>query len=129
MAFIEACGNNKPNECVMIGDDLVLDIEGAQNAGLHTIFVNHGKINKPKDIVEVECVEDITAELIDDLFTRNTKGRIICISQNKNNAKGAEFGPKLKYELSLERRACLDLYKNFISLHYIFFSRLISYNF
>ena len=67
MAYISACGNNKPEECVMIGDDLILDIQGAQNAGLHTILVNSRKLNTPKGTIEVKCVEDITLELINDL--------------------------------------------------------------
>ena len=36
-SFINACGNNKPSECVMIGDNLEVDIIGAINAGLDAI--------------------------------------------------------------------------------------------
>ena len=67
MAYISACGNNKPEECVMIGDDLILDIQGAQNAGLHTILVNSGKVTAPKGTIEVEYVEGITLDLIKNL--------------------------------------------------------------
>lgn len=73
MAYINACGDNKPGECVMMGDDLILDIEGAQNAGLHTILVNSRKINVPKGITEVKCAEDITSDLIDSLGQQETK--------------------------------------------------------
>ena len=71
MAYISACGNNKPEECVMIGDDLILDIQGAQNAGLHTILVNSRKVTAPKGTIEVKCTEDITLELINDLCCKN----------------------------------------------------------
>lgn len=37
-AFKKAIGNNKPNECVMIGDSMEKDIIGASEAGLNTIL-------------------------------------------------------------------------------------------
>ncbi len=40
-AFIYACKNNLPSECVMVGDNLNLDIIGAQNAGLKTILIDY----------------------------------------------------------------------------------------
>ena len=39
-AFTNAIGNNKPEECVMIGDNLERDIKGAINAGLKAIHFN-----------------------------------------------------------------------------------------
>ena len=39
-AFMQAIGNNKPEECIMIGDDFGRDIEGALKAGLHAIYYN-----------------------------------------------------------------------------------------
>lgn len=39
-AFIQAIGNNKPEECIMIGDNLERDIQGALNAGLQAIWYN-----------------------------------------------------------------------------------------
>ncbi len=33
------------NECIMIGDSLEVDIQGAMNAGIDQIFVNHGCID------------------------------------------------------------------------------------
>ena len=39
-AFIQAIGNNQPEECIMIGDNLERDIQGALNAGLQAIWYN-----------------------------------------------------------------------------------------
>ncbi len=39
-AFMQAIGINKPQECVMIGDSLERDIQGALNAGLNAIWFN-----------------------------------------------------------------------------------------
>ncbi|MCR5146689.1 MAG: HAD family hydrolase [Clostridia bacterium] len=60
-AYINACGKNKPYECIMIGDDKNLDIKGAKKAGLNTIFVNTKKIDLNSRLgVAVNRVEDIT---------------------------------------------------------------------
>lgn len=37
---MDACGDKKPSECIMIGDDLYLDIARAKEEKLSTIFVN-----------------------------------------------------------------------------------------
>lgn len=50
-AFIKAIGKNRPEECVMIGDDIERDIKGALNAGLQAIWYNPK--NKEKNI---ECI-------------------------------------------------------------------------
>ncbi len=39
--YISACGKNAPEECVMIGDDINLDIKGALDSGLKAIFINN----------------------------------------------------------------------------------------
>lgn len=39
-AFLQAIGNNKSEECIMIGDNFERDIEGALNAGLGAIYYN-----------------------------------------------------------------------------------------
>lgn len=39
-AFIKAIGDNKPEECIMIGDNLERDIQGALKAGLQAIWYN-----------------------------------------------------------------------------------------
>ena len=41
-ALLEA----SPNELVMVGDDLINDIEGAQNTGYHAVLVQTGKYRK-----------------------------------------------------------------------------------
>lgn len=64
-AYINACGYNKPKECIMIGDDLVLDIENAKNLGLNTIFVNSKNVKDVNlDTIIVQSVEEIDSELI-----------------------------------------------------------------
>lgn len=67
-AYISACGKNKPSECVMIGDDISLDIEYAKKAGLNTIFVNtkNIKVENVKTLI-VKSVEQIDNNLIDKL--------------------------------------------------------------
>lgn len=45
-AFLNAIGENKPEECIMIGDNLERDIEGALNAGLKAIHYNPNNENK-----------------------------------------------------------------------------------
>ena len=48
-AFLSACGEYLPDECLMIGDDYKKDIEGAKNSGLNVIFCNYNnKENKDK---------------------------------------------------------------------------------
>lgn len=57
-AFIKAIGNYKPSECIMIGDNYKVDIEGAIKIGLKAILVDKdNKYNykyKIKDINELE---------------------------------------------------------------------------
>lgn len=64
-AYLDACGDNKVEECIMIGDDLYLDIQRAREEGLSTIFINTKsvKTNSSMGIV-VDSVEDISKELI-----------------------------------------------------------------
>lgn len=67
-AYIMACGNNNPDECVMIGDDIFLDIKRAKEEGLKTIMVNTNQKSIPSDIgTIVDSVEDITIEMIENL--------------------------------------------------------------
>lgn len=64
-AYLCACGKHNPNECVIIGDDIFLDIEQAQKVGLKTIFVNTKDIkNYDVDTIEVKKVEEINVNLI-----------------------------------------------------------------
>ena len=43
-------GIHKPQECVMIGDHLELDINGAKKCGLNTIWIN-SKNRKQHDVI------------------------------------------------------------------------------
>ena len=71
-AYIDACGNNKAEECVMIGDDLYLDIKRAKEEGLYTIFVNTKGIEKNSNMgMVVNSVEEITIEFINALEAKN----------------------------------------------------------
>lgn len=42
-SYTMAIGSYKPEECIMIGDNLNIDIIGAINAGLHAIHYTNGK--------------------------------------------------------------------------------------
>lgn len=67
-SYISACGKNKPSECVMIGDDFLLDVENAAKAGLNTIWVNSKNLKTHNtNTVMVKKVEEITEEMIEGL--------------------------------------------------------------
>lgn len=65
-AFLKACGNHKPCECVMIGDNIKLDVEAALNSGLKAIWVTEEKENHD-NIIKIDKVENITIDLIKNL--------------------------------------------------------------
>ena len=46
--------NAKPDDLIMLGDDLINDIGGAQQAGLHAVLVQTGKFRK--DLVEKSSI-------------------------------------------------------------------------
>lgn len=50
-------GLHKPSECVMIGDNLELDINSAKKCGLNTIWVNTKK--EVQDNIETTSVNTI----------------------------------------------------------------------
>lgn len=55
--------NAQPNECVMIGDDIESDIEGAQKAGIYSVLVKTGKFSETdleKGIIPDEVFESIS---------------------------------------------------------------------
>lgn len=58
-SFIRACGTYKPEECVMIGDSLEKDVNGALNCGLGAILFDYkniydGEIQKVKKISDLK---------------------------------------------------------------------------
>ena len=57
-AFIKACGPYKTDECLMVGDSMNTDINGAINAGLNAILIDPKGMyeykNKIKNINELE---------------------------------------------------------------------------
>ncbi len=67
-AYLNACGDKKTSECVMIGDDIYLDIIRAREEGLKTIFVNSKGIETESEIgIVVNSVEEISYNLISKL--------------------------------------------------------------
>lgn len=67
-AYLNACGDRKPSECVMIGDDIYLDITRAKQEGLNTIFVNSKGIEIKLEIgIIVNSVEEISRNMISKL--------------------------------------------------------------
>ena len=68
-AYIEAIGNNKPEECIMIGDNINIDILAAQKCGINTIWVNNKNIKQDEVETEtVNSVKEINEEFINKLF-------------------------------------------------------------
>lgn len=65
--YIKACGNHNPSECVMIGDDLCLDIEKSQSLGINTIWVNSKKIKVDSPSITVEAAQEISTDLIESI--------------------------------------------------------------
>lgn len=59
MSYINSLGKHKPEECVMIGDSLELDIKGAKKQGINTIWINNGKVSQYD--VQTISVEDVTS--------------------------------------------------------------------
>ena len=58
-SFIKACGMYKPEECIMIGDSLEKDVNGALNCGLGAILLDYkniydGEIQKVKKISDLK---------------------------------------------------------------------------
>ena len=56
----------EPAQCVMVGDDIVTDIGGAQAAGLQTILVRTGKF-RPEDLdgaIQPDVIVDSIADLL-----------------------------------------------------------------
>lgn len=63
--YLDAIGKHKPSECIMIGDNLDLDIIAAKKCGLNTIWVNEKEILQNRvRTVSVRCVTEIDEKLI-----------------------------------------------------------------
>jgi HAD superfamily hydrolase (TIGR01549 family) len=59
-SFMQAIGNHLPSECLMIGDNYKIDIEGAINAGLEAIYLTSSDTTKSvttiKDLSELKNI-------------------------------------------------------------------------
>ena len=58
-AFFRAIGENKPEECVMIGDSIERDIEGALNSGLKAIWFNPNNKENKVDCTTIDKIEEL----------------------------------------------------------------------
>ena len=58
-SYYKALGNRKIEECIMIGDNIPIDLEGAQKIGLDTILISKVKQNKYKQIEELKELKNI----------------------------------------------------------------------
>lgn len=67
--FLMLFGLHRPSECVMIGDHLELDINGAKKCGINTIWVNSKKIENNNNIqtISVDNINEISPNLIEGL--------------------------------------------------------------
>lgn len=72
MQAVESIGC-KPDECIMVGDDVESDVIGALNAGINGILVKTGKYRAAaEDLItdKADCVDDINAAV--ELILENT---------------------------------------------------------
>jgi len=53
-----AIGNHKPDECIMIGDNLNTDVIGALNAGLHAVHYTNGKTVE-HEYQKINCLSEL----------------------------------------------------------------------
>ena len=58
-AFLQAMGNNKAEECVMVGDSFERDIKGAIQAGLKAIYYCPIDNDKKGEFVKVRKLEEL----------------------------------------------------------------------
>lgn len=60
LAFRIACGNVPPRNCIMIGNDYKIDIEGAKKAGLNAIWYNkNGDYNNLEEFNDYKYLKKI----------------------------------------------------------------------
>lgn len=58
-SYLAACGLHKPEECIMIGDSLRLDVMGAINTGLNAIYLSNTPVQNIKTIKSLEELKEI----------------------------------------------------------------------
>ena len=63
-AFLDALGKHKPEECIMIGDNIYIDIKAALKLNINTIWVNSKSEKFDIKAKKGKNVLDITEELI-----------------------------------------------------------------
>ena len=51
-AFLKACGDKDPSECLMVGDNYEIDIKGAENAGIKAILIDPDNKYEYKDKIK-----------------------------------------------------------------------------
>lgn len=66
--LLKLFGLHKSSECVMIGDNIELDINSAKKCGINTIWVNSKKIeNNNIQTISVNNINEINQNLIESL--------------------------------------------------------------
>ena len=65
--FLMPFGLHKPSECVMIGDQIELDINSAKKCGINTIWVNSRNIEN--NIIKTISVDSVNK--INESFLKN----------------------------------------------------------
>ena len=66
--FLMLFGLHSPSECVMIGDHLELDINGAKKCGINTIWFKSKNIeNNNIQTISVDNINEISQNLIESL--------------------------------------------------------------
>lgn len=58
-AFEAAIGELSPDECVMVGDNLEKDIDGALRIGMNAIFLNRNNIEVNSEYKEIKKIDEL----------------------------------------------------------------------
>lgn len=58
-AYLTAIGDFSLDECIMIGDNLKIDIDGALAVGLKAIFLNRKNIEVSKKYIEIKKIDEL----------------------------------------------------------------------
>lgn len=59
LAALELAGGVAPGQVLYVGDSLIADIQGAQNAGLWPIFMSPGEGNCPEGIITIRQLSEL----------------------------------------------------------------------